>query len=110
MGTFFGQSWVRGERSRRRTRAAVGRRKIGLEILEARWLLCGSPPPLPGIGSQARNVVIQAYETLVGEPPSLAQQNRLLRIESVAGQNALVPAIVATPAFYNRTANGDANG
>ena len=110
MGTFFGQSWVRGERSRRRTRAAMRRRGVGLEILEARRLLCGSPSPLPGIGSQARNVVIQTYETLVGESPSLAQQNRLLRIEAGAGQNALVPAIVATPAIYNRTANGDANG
>src|SRR5690606_16483064 len=53
---------------------------------------------------------IQAYETLVGEPPSFAEQNRLLRVEARSGQNALVPAIVATPAFYNRTAKGDPVG
>ena len=73
-------------------------------------MLSGSPSPLPGIGPQARHVVIQAYETLVGEPPSLAEQDQLLRIESKAGQNSLVPAIVATPAFYQRIAHGDAKG
>lgn len=71
-------------------------------------MLSRSPSPLPGIGHKARDVVIQAYETLVGEPPSLAEQNRLLRIESKEGQNSLVPAIVATPAFYRRVAHGDA--
>jgi hypothetical protein len=73
-------------------------------------MLCASPSPLPGLGTQARDAVIQAYETLVGEPPSLAQQNHLLRIEAQAGQDALVPAIVATSAFYNRTAGGDPEG
>lgn len=73
-------------------------------------MLCRSPAPLPGIGSHARDVVIQAYETLVGREPTLAEQNQLLRVESNAGQNALVPAIVATRAFFDRTANGDANG
>jgi hypothetical protein len=73
-------------------------------------MLCGSPWPLPGIGTQARDVVIQTYETLVGESPSRATQDRLLRIESQAGQNSLVPAIVATPAFYRRVAHGDAKG
>jgi len=86
------------------------RQRFGLEVLEGRWMLCNTPSPLPGIGSHARDVVIQTYVTLVGESPSLAQQNHLLRIEANAGQNALVPAIVATPAFYSRTAKGDANG
>ncbi len=65
--------------------------------------------PLSEMGSQARDVVIQAYETLAGEKPTLAEQNHLLRIEAAAGQNSLVPAIVATPAFYDRTAGGDAS-
>ncbi|WP_165251303.1 hypothetical protein [Paludisphaera soli] len=75
-------------------------------------MLCASPSPLalPGVGSQAREAVIRTYETLVSESPSLAEQNRLLRIEARSGQNALVPAIVATPAFYNRTAKGDPVG
>jgi hypothetical protein len=64
---------------------------------------------LPGIGSRVRDVVIQTYETLVGQKPTIVEQNRLLRIEASAGQNSLVPAIVATRAFYERTANGDAN-
>jgi hypothetical protein len=68
-------------------------------------LLCAAP--LPGLGSQARSVVVQAYRTLVGQEPALAEQNRLLRVEAVAGQNALVPAIVATPAFYRQAAGGD---
>jgi hypothetical protein len=72
-------------------------------------MLCGSPSPLPGIGSHVREVVIQTYETLVGREPTLAEQNHLLRIEAEAGQNSLVPAIVATRAFYERTAEGDAN-
>jgi hypothetical protein len=63
--------------------------------------------PSSGYSSQARDVVIQTYETLVGVKPSRAEQNRLLRIEAGAGQNALVPAIVATTAFYHRTAGGD---
>lgn len=71
-------------------------------------MLCSSPA-LPGIGSPARDVVIQAYETLVGQQPTIPVQNQLLRIEANAGQNSLVPAIVATPAFYHRTAGGDAN-
>lgn len=78
-----------------------------LEVLEDRALL--SAMPLPGIDSEARDVVIQTYETLVGETPTVAEQNRLLRIEARRGQNALVPAIVATPAFYNQTAGGDAS-
>ena len=53
--------------------------------------------------------MIQTYETLVGRKPTLAEQNRLLRIEANAGPNSLVPAIVATRAFYNRTADGEAN-
>ncbi|WP_337177876.1 hypothetical protein [Paludisphaera sp.] len=73
-------------------------------------MLCATPAPLPGIGSHAREVVIRAYETLVGESPSLAEQNRLLRVEARLGQNALVPAIVATPAFYNKTAQSDPVG
>lgn len=79
-------------------------------------MLCATPAPfapfapLPGVGSQARDVVIQAYQTLVGESPSFAEQNRLLRVEARLGQNALVPAIVATPAFYNGTAKGDPAG
>jgi hypothetical protein len=73
-------------------------------------MLCSSPPPLPGIGSHVRDVVIQTYETLVGRKPTLAEQDQLLRIEANAGQNSLVPAIVATRAFYDRTADGDANG
>ncbi len=81
-----------------------------LELLEGRVMLCSSPPPLPGIGSHVRDVVIQTYETLVGEKPTFAEQNHLLRIEASAGQNSLVPAIVATRAFYDRTAHGDANG
>jgi hypothetical protein len=81
-----------------------------VEAIEGRLMLHGSLPLLPGIGSHARDVVVQTYETLVGRSPTLAEQNRLLRIESVAGQNALVPAIVATPAFYNGSAEGDPNG
>ena len=54
--------------------------------------------------------MIQTYQTLVGRMPTLAEQNHLLRIEANAGQNSLVPAIVATRAFYDLTANGDANG
>ena len=73
-------------------------------------MLCSSPPPLPGIGSHVRDVVIQTYETLVGRTPTFAEQNHLLRIEANAGQNSLVPAIVATRAFYDRTADGDASG
>ena len=73
-------------------------------------MLCSSPPPLPGIGSHVRDVVIQTYQTLVGRRPTLAEQNHLLRIEVNAGPNSLVPAIVATRAFYDLTANGDANG
>ena len=85
------------------------RRGAELEVVEGRLMLCASLSPLPGIGSRARDAVIQTYETLVGEPPSLAEQNRLLRVEAAAGQNALAPAIVATPVFYNRTAKGDPN-
>src|SRR4029078_8890063 len=77
---------------------------------EGRLMLCTSPPPLPGIGSHVRDVVIQTYETLVGRKPTFSEQNHLLRIEANAGQNSLVPAIVATRAFYNRTADGGANG
>ncbi len=86
------------------------RQSGGLERLEGRLMLCSSPPPLPGIGSPVRDVVIQTYETLVGRTPTLAEQNHLLRIELNAGQNSLVPAIVATRAFYDRTAGGDASG
>ena len=63
-------------------------------------MLSTSPPPLPGFGSHVRDVVIQTYQTLVGREPTLAEQNHLLRIEANAGQNSLVPAIVATRAFY----------
>lgn len=79
-----------------------------VEGLEDRALL--SAMRVSGIDSEARDVVIQAYETLVGETPTVAQQNKLLRIEARQGQNALVPAIVATPAFYYQTAGGDASG
>lgn len=73
-------------------------------------MLCGSPVTLPGLGSHAREVVIQTYETLVGRAPTVAEQNHLLRIEARAGQNSLVPAIVATKEFYRRTAGGDPYG
>ena len=111
MRTFFGRSSIRRQLSQQRTRpTAMRRQQGGLELLEGRLMLCSSPPPLPGIGSHVRDVVIQTYQTLVGRMPTLAEQNHLLRIEANAGQNSLVPAIVATRAFYDRTANGDANG
>ena len=111
MRTFFGRSSIRRQLSQQRTRStAMRRQRGGLELLEGRLMLCSSPPPLPGIGSHVRDVVIQTYETLVGRKPTLAEQNHLLRIEANAGQNSLVPAIVATRAFYDRTADGDANG
>lgn len=111
MRNIFSMLSIRDERPRRRTRpAGLTRRRAELEVLEGRQLLCATPAPLPGIGSPAREVVIQAYETLVGESPSLAEQNRLLRVEAGLGRNALVPAIVATPAFYNRTAQSDPVG
>lgn len=99
MRTFFGRS------SGRRTSFRQGG---GLELLEGRLMLCGSPATLPGIGPHAREVVIQTYETLVGREPTRAEQDRLLRVEADAGQDALVPAIVATRAFYDRAAHGDA--
>jgi hypothetical protein len=86
------------------------RRSDGFELLEGRLMLCNSPPPLLGIGSHVRTVAIQSYETLVGRPPTHEEQNHLLRIEANAGQNSLVPAIVAARAFYDRTAGGDASG
>jgi hypothetical protein len=107
MGTYFRGLSIQGKRSRT---AAMRRHEVNFEVLEERLMLSGSPAPLPGNGPRARDVVIQAYTTLVGEPPSFAEQNRLLRIESRAGQNSLVPAIVATPAFYQRVAHGDAKG
>ena len=70
-------------------------------------MLSTSPSPLAGLESHARAVVIQAYRTLVGRDPTFAEQNRLSRVEEIAGQNALVPAIVATRAFYQRTAGSD---
>jgi hypothetical protein len=88
----------------------MGRQGGGLELLEGRLMLCSSPPPLPGIGSHARDVVIRTYETLVGRKPPLPEQDHLLRIEANAGPNSLVPVIVATRAFYDRTADGDAHG
>src|SRR4051794_10404839 len=110
MRTFFRRPSIRRQLSRQRTRStAMRRQRGGLELLEGRLMLCGSPPLWPGISSHARDVVIQTYETLVGREPTLAEQNHLLRIEAGAGQNSLVPAIVATRAFYDRTADGDAN-
>ncbi|MDB5339779.1 MAG: hypothetical protein JWN70_5398 [Planctomycetaceae bacterium] len=104
MKTFFRTSSTR----QRRARSAAMEPLAGhVEVLEDRALL--SAMRVSGIDSQARDVVIQAYETLVGETPTLAEQNQLIRIEARAGQNALVPAIVATPAFYERTAGGDAS-
>ncbi len=105
------RSSIRRQPARKRARSAVLRGESGgLDLLEGRLMLCGSPSPLPGIGSQARDVVIQTYETLVGRAPTLAEQNQFLRIEANAGQNALVPAIVATRAFYDQTAQGDPYG
>jgi hypothetical protein len=83
---------------------------VHAEVLERRLMLSGSPTVMREICSNARDVVIQAYETLVGEAPSRAEQDQLLRIEAQAGPNSLVPAIVATPAFYERFAHGDARG
>src|SRR5579871_688803 len=103
------KTFLRRLSTRRRRSTTTGPLAAHVEVLEDRSMLSGSMP-LSGIGSQARDVVIQAYETLVGEKPTLAEQNHLLRIEAAAGQNALVPAIVATPAFYYRTAGGDASG
>lgn len=104
MKTFFRTSSTR----QRRARSAVTGPLAGqVEGLEDRALL--SAMQLSKIGCQARDVVIQAYETLVGETPTLAQQNKLLRIEARAGENRLVPAIVATQDFYYRTAGGDAS-
>ena len=111
MRTFLGRFLVQRRQSPQGTRStAVRLSRGGLELLEGRWMLCSAPSSLPGIGSHIREVVIQTYETLVGEKPTFAEQNQLLRIEASAGQNSLVPAIVATPAFYERTAAGDANG
>src|SRR5690349_21465075 len=95
-------------RSSTRRRAATGPLAGQVEVLEDRSLLSASIA-FSGLGPRARDVVIQTYETLVGETPTRAEQNRLLRIEARAGQNALVPAIVATTAFYHRTAGGDAS-
>ncbi len=111
MSKFLGRSSIWRRISPQRTRSNVTNwRSAGIEVLDGRILLCNSPTPLPGIGSQARDVVIQTYDTLVGNKPTLVEQNRLLRIEINAGQNSLVPAIVATRAFYDQTAHGDANG
>ncbi len=73
-------------------------------------MLCQALPRLPGIGSHFRDVVIQTYDTLVGRKPTVAEQNHLLRVETQTGQNSLVPAVVATRAFYDRTAAGSASG
>ncbi len=111
MNAFFGRLSIRLQPSTQPTRFAARRRRFGgLELLEGRMLLCSSPLSLPGVGSHLRAVVIQTYETLVGRTPTYAEQNQLLRNEANAGQNALVPAIVATRTFYDRTAGGDANG
>jgi hypothetical protein len=109
MRPFFGRSLIRRQVFEQRTRSiAMSWDRGGLEVLEGRLMLSHSPSPLPGLGSRARDVVIRSYETLVGTKPTLAEQNHLLRIESNEGQNSLVPAIVATRAFYDRTAHGDA--
>jgi hypothetical protein len=111
MRTFFGRSSIRREPFQQRMRSTNMRRQSGgLELLEGRLMLCSSLPPLPSIGSHVRVVAIQTYETLVGRKPTYAEQNHLLRIEANAGQNSLVPAIVATRAFYTWTASGDASG
>ncbi len=105
------RSWFRRDWGRAKARPTTARRpRIGVEVLDDRLMLCATPAPLPGIGSHVRNVVIQTYETLVGRKPGVAEQNHLLRVEAVAGQNWLVPAIVATRAFYDRTAQGNPNG
>lgn len=109
MKTLLGTRSIGRQRTRQRTRSAATRWQTGgPELLEGRMVLSDCHAALPGIGSQARDVVIQTYETLVGQKPGYAEQNRLLRIEASAGQNALVPAIVATRAFYDRTAGGNA--
>lgn len=109
MRSGFGRLPLRRQPAPRRARSTALRRLSGgIELLEGRLMLCGSPLRLPGIGPHAREVVVQTFETLVGREPTHAEQNHLLRIEANAGQNSLVPAIVATRAFYDRAANADA--